>query len=88
MGLTPYGELLHILRARSFRFTRIEAVLMSLPLEARRVAYVVGDPDNASYEFVILDGDQVVECSNVGYGYTLAALRDALIAHCGMPQPH
>lgn len=87
MGVIPNAEVLCALRGRTFHYSRIEAVLMSLALEAGHVAYIVGDPENAAYEFAILDGDQVVECSNVGYGYTLAALRDALIAHCGMPQP-
>lgn len=87
MATVTNEEVLSILREQVFGWTRIDTVLMSLPLEAGHVAYIVGDPENAAYEFAILDGVQVVECSNVGYGYTLAALRDALIAHCGMPQP-
>lgn len=80
------AEVLRAARFMPFHHTRIEAVVMSLPLEHECSAHVIGDPENAAYEFVILAGDQIVECSNDGYGSPLVALRDALIAHCGMPE--
>lgn len=43
---------------------------------------VVGDPDNASYEWVIRDeAGKIIEYSDSGYGSTLVALRDGLAAY-------
>lgn len=43
---------------------------------------VVGDPDNASYEWVIRRGDEIKH-SDAGYGMPEVALRDALIEYYG-----
>lgn len=45
---------------------------------------VVGDPDNACYEWTIERGGQVLAHSNVGYGGADIALRDGLIAYHGL----
>lgn len=43
---------------------------------------VVGDPDNASYEWVVRRGDELKH-SDVGYGQSSIALRDALVDYYG-----
>ena len=43
---------------------------------------VVGDPDNASYEWVVRCGDEIKH-SDCGYGMASIALRDALIEYHG-----
>lgn len=45
---------------------------------------VVGDPDNASYEWVVRRGDEIKH-SDCGYGHSSIALRDALIDYYGLP---
>lgn len=86
MNAISDADVLRVARFMPFHYTRIEAVVMSLPLEHGRSAHVVGDPENAAYEFVIFHGPLIAKRSDVGYGNSLVALRDALIAHCGMPE--
>jgi len=45
---------------------------------------VVGDPDMASYEWVVRRGDEIKH-SDVGYGHSSIALRDALVEYYGLP---
>lgn len=45
---------------------------------------VVGDPDNASYEWVVRRADEIKH-SDVGYGHSSIALRDALVEYYGVP---
>lgn len=45
---------------------------------------VVGNPDNASYEWVVRRGDEI-KYSDVGYGMSAIALRDALVEYYGAP---
>lgn len=49
------------------------------------VLFVVGDPDNGSYEWVIQHGAEL-EHSNCGYSIPFVALRDGLIAYWGSPE--
>jgi hypothetical protein len=86
MTVITDAEVLRVVRFSPFRYTRIESVVMSLPLEHGYSAHVIGDPDNAAYEFVIFNGPLIAKRSDVCYGNCLVALRDALIAHFGMPQ--
>lgn len=41
---------------------------------------VVGDPNNASYEWVILSDNCITAHSDSGYGQATVALRDGLVA--------
>ena len=45
---------------------------------------VVGDPDNASYEWLVRRGDEIKH-SDCGYGHSTIALRDALVEYYGLP---
>ncbi|MDY0055119.1 MAG: hypothetical protein RBS46_02370 [Methyloversatilis sp.] len=65
------------------KYSTIKEILQRLELEGDDCAYVVGDPDNASYEYVIMRGPEVTEHSDAGYGIPNAALRDALISYYG-----
>lgn len=65
------------------KYTTIKEIVQQLQLEGGDWAYVIGDPDNASYEYVITRGTEVTEHSNSGYGIPNAALRDALITYYG-----
>lgn len=43
---------------------------------------VIGDPDNGAYEWVLRDSaGKIVKHSDCGYGSTVAAMRDGLIAY-------
>lgn len=86
MTVIANTEVLRVARFMPFHHTRIEAVVMSLPLERGYSAHVIGDPDMAAYEFVIFHGPLIAKHSDAGYGNSLCAMRDALIAHCGMPE--
>ena len=47
---------------------------------------VVGDPANVSYEWVLRDAaGTILHHSDCGYGGEIVALRDGLIAYCGLP---
>lgn len=46
---------------------------------------VVGNPEWASYEWVIRRGGEV-EHSDCGYGIAAVALRDGLVAYYGVPR--
>lgn len=45
---------------------------------------VVGDPDNASYEWIVRRGEELKH-SDAGYGQSSVALRDALVEYYGPP---
>lgn len=57
-----------------------------IPLDDDDVLEVVGDPDNACYEWVIAAGDRIKRYSDCGYGCSALALRDGLIAYYGLPR--
>jgi hypothetical protein len=49
--------------------------------------YVFGDPENATYEWAIVDAHGNVQSySNKGYGDSTIALRDGLIEALGLPE--
>lgn len=66
-----------------FRFTANRTVVHTLEIEVDYAVLVVGDPDNAAYEWVIVKEGQVFEHSNDAYGMWVAALRDGLAAYLG-----
>lgn len=47
--------------------------------------WVVGDPDNGAYEWVLVKDGQAERHSDFGYGQSSIALRDGLIAVHGLP---
>lgn len=59
-------------------------VLHHLPMSDGYSVRVVGNPDNASYEWVIERGGKLFH-SDCGYGDSDIALRDGLIAMHGLP---
>lgn len=61
-------------------------VLHKLQVGLEHDLYLVGDPDIGSYEWVLHRGDEL-EYSDAGYGSPEVALRDALIAYLGAPDP-
>ncbi len=73
---------LHVLQY-GCRYTTIKEIVQRLALEGNDCAYVVGDPENASYEYVIVRGQDVTAHSNSCYGIPNTALRDALITYYG-----
>lgn len=48
---------------------------------------VVGDPHNASYEWVIAIDNKIIAHSDAGYGESMAALRDGLVAYFDTSDP-
>ena len=66
-----------------FRFTSNRTVVHTLRVDADYAVLVVGDPDNAAYEWVVTKDGQVVDFSNDAYGIWVAALRDGLVAYLG-----
>lgn len=70
----------------TLRYTDANAlrVIHHLPGSAGYAVWVVGNPGNASYEWVIERGEKM-EHSDGGYGDSDVALRDGLIAMHGLP---
>jgi hypothetical protein len=65
-------------------------VLQEISVDMYVTLLVVGDPDNACYEWVIVSNDDApkprpTQYSNLGYGMSCDALRDGLIAYHGLP---
>lgn len=85
MATTTSNGMPFNLKALQYRckYTTVKEIVQQLKLEGDDCAYVVGDPDNASYEYVIMRGPDVAEHSDDGYGIPNAALRDALITYYG-----
>lgn len=69
----------------SFRFTEICNVIHSIPVDAECLVEVVGDPESASYEWLIHSPEGIRQHSDDGYGSSEVALRDGLIAYFGLP---
>lgn len=71
----------------ALQYTDLVKTLYSIPGDGYEdFVEVVGDPDNASYEWLIRRGDKVLEHSNCGYGMASIALRDGLVKHFGAPE--
>lgn len=61
--------------------------LLTIPCDSGDSIEVFGDPENASYEWRLVDEAGLVEQhSDCGYGLPAIALRDGLIAFYGLPQ--
>lgn len=69
-----------------FKYTENRATLLSIHCSMVDSVDVVGDPDNAAYEWLIVRNGKPCEHSDVAYGSPEVALRDGLIAYLGMPE--
>lgn len=67
-----------------FKHTNNVAEVMRLDLEGGDLLVIRGEPDMASYEWVLINGGDSVAHSNDGYGWALAALRDGLAWYTGV----
>lgn len=68
-----------------FKHTAHVTTVHSMHVGMADLIEIVGDPDNASYEWVISCNGVVEQHSDDGYGSPEAALRDALIDRLGLP---
>lgn len=66
-----------------FKYTQNVAEVMRLDLDGGDVLVIRGEPDMASYEWVLIKGGEVARNSDDGYGWALAALRDGLAWYTG-----
>lgn len=72
------------------KYSRPLKVLHEVSLDMYVTLLVVGDPNNAEYEWVLVSNDDApkpreTQYSNLGYGMSCIALRDGLIAYHGLP---
>lgn len=65
-----------------FKYARNVAEVMRLDLGGD-VLTVRGDPDNGSYEWVLVKEGDAVANSNGGYGWAAVAMRDGLAFYTG-----
>lgn len=61
-----------------FKYTNNVSEVRRLDLEGGDVLVILGEPDMASYEWVLIKGGEVAKHSDDGYGWELSALRDGL----------
>lgn len=88
VSLLNFGALSH-----RFKFSAPVQVCRVEQIDPKTYVYVIGDPDNATYEWAIVDGAGMVTAhSDNGYGESaralragLRALRAGLIEALGMP---
>ena len=66
-----------------FKYTNNALEVRRLDLEGGDVLVIVGEPDMASYEWVIIKGGEVAKHSDDGYGWELSALRDGIAWYTG-----
>lgn len=82
-------ELLRALRGSWFQYIDLElAVVLYRVGAGNGWVYVIGHPEDASYEWVQIDtwtGKGVVRYSDAGYGGAAVALRDGLLVAEGPP---
>lgn len=76
----------YALQLRRMRYTAPRLVIHSIPVGVLDHVDVVGDPEMACYEWVVLRDHQVATHSDAGYGSPEAALRDGLIKYLGLPE--
>lgn len=69
-----------------FRYTSNVSTLYDIRCDAQNAVLVLGDPDSAAYEWVIMRDNDVTTHSDVAYGSAEIALRDGLIELLGPPQ--
>lgn len=86
MGKDRVAELAMVKRIR-FSYTPNEGLrtFHTIGVGSQDTVEVVGDGDNASYEWVIRTPSGVAQHSDCGYGMPEVALRDGLIAYLGLP---
>jgi hypothetical protein len=73
------------MRMPRFEYTGNAKVLHKFQVDMTVYLHVVGDTDNACYEWVLVRNGEVAEHSDCGYGDSTIALRDGLIAYHGLP---
>ncbi len=66
-----------------FKYTYNAAEVRRLDLEDGDVLVIVGEPDMAFYEWVLIKGGEVAMHSDDGYCWELSALRDGLAWYTG-----
>ena len=66
-----------------FKYTDNALEVRRLDLEGGDVLVIVGEPDMASYEWVLIKGGEVAKHSDDGYGWELSALRDGIAWYTG-----
>ena len=66
-----------------FKYTNNVEEVRRLDLEDGDVLVIVGEPDMASYEWVLIKGGEVAKHSDDGYGWELSALRDGIAWYTG-----
>ena len=71
-----------------FRYTSNVSTLYDIRCDAHNTVLVLGDPESAAYEWVIMRGGNVATHSDVAYGSAEIALRDGLIELLGPPQSY
>lgn len=70
-----------------FNYTNAKEILFQNHIDWEVMLYIVGDPGNASYEYVIRSEDgKVMHSSDYGYGIFSICLRDALCLYHGAPE--
>ena len=61
-----------------------EKILEAVDLEVDRTLFVIGDPDNGQYEWMIVGpGDVICGHSDMGYGIPSVALMNGLVTYWG-----
>ena len=66
-----------------FKYTNNALEVRRLDLEGGDVLVIVGEPDMASYEWVLIKEGDAVANSNGGYGWAAVAMRDGLAFYTG-----
>ncbi len=67
-----------------FQYTGDAEVLMSIDVDMDAELLIVGQPENGSYAWVIVNHGAIENHSDCGYGQKSIALRDGLIAFHGL----
>jgi len=67
----------------TFKYTRNMSQIHCIPCGMGDEVHVVGDPENAAYEWIIYRNGASVEHSDDGFGSPEAALRDGLNTYLG-----
>lgn len=77
---------LYVFLASRMKYSTPVKVLYEVPVDMKVTLLVIGDPDNAAYEWVLVrDDGSVISFSNQGCGSSSFSLRDGLIAYHGLP---
>jgi len=69
-----------------FKYSANRTVVHTVECGMYDAVLVVGDPENAAYEWVVMKGGVVDAHSDSAYGSPEIALRDGLIHLLGMPR--